>query len=93
MYNNQVYYTVVESNILANDNIATAYYTFFDRKAADAKLYSIWSYAANPPEDQTIQCFSAFLIQTTHDRAMMLESKVFDRRSPEPLPEPEEAGE
>ena len=93
MYNNVVYYTVVESNILANDQIATAYYTYFNRKEADAKLYSIWSYAANPPADQTIQCFSAFLVQTAYDKAIMLESKVFDRRSPEPPPEPVEPAE
>ena len=89
MYNNQTYYTVTESNILENDAIATQSYTYLEKEPAYAKLYGIWAYAADKPEGSTVQCFSVYMTQTTHDRIIMLESKVFDYREDEPAPEPE----
>jgi len=89
MYNNQIYYTITESNILENDTIATQNYTFMDKNKAAAKLYSLWAYAADLPEGATSQCMSVYMTEHRHDRNIMLESKVFDYRESEPIPEPE----
>lgn len=89
MYNNKIYWTVTESNILENDNIATQSYTFLEKGPAQAKLYNIWAYAADKPVENPTQCMSVTLMETRSDRNVLLESKVFDYRQPEPEPEPE----
>ena len=89
MYNNVTYYTVTESNVLANDTVGVQDYVFTDKPQAEAKLYKLWGYAANPPEEETRQLFSAYLTEHRHNSIILLESKVFDYRQPEPAPEPE----
>ncbi len=92
MYNNQIYYTVTESNVLQNDQIATANYTFTEKNLAEAKLYSLWAYGANIPEGGP-QCMSAYMMEHRHDRTILLESKTFDYRQPKPAPEIDEPEE
>ena len=89
MYNNQKFYTVTEVNVTASDNIATQVYAFTDQAAAQSKLYRLWGYGANPDAGETRQFLSAYMMEHDHDRGILLESKVFDYREPEPAPEPE----
>lgn len=92
MYSTEKFYTVTEANILANDNIGTQVYVYTGdnaRNQAQNKLYRLWAYGANPDQGETRQYFSATMHEYDHNRAIILESKVFDYRSPTPAPEPE----
>ena len=92
MYNNEKFYLVTEANVLSNDSIGTQVYTYTgaDAKAqAQAKLYRLWGYGANPDQGETRQLLSAAMMEYSGNKAILLESKVFDYRQPEPAPEPE----
>ena len=84
MYNNQKFYVVHEANISASDVISLANYAFTDKEQAESKLYRLWAYGANPEAGETRQLLSAFMTEHSGNRIIMLESKVFDRREPEP---------
>jgi transposase len=96
MYNNQKFWVVTEANVLSNDTIGTQVYAYTgDNAKEDAynKLYRLWSYGVKPDTGETRQYFSATLTEYDGNRAVMLESKVFDYRQPEPAPEPEDEPE
>ena len=106
MYNNQIYFQVSESNVLASGAIGTQNYTYVPdyadpnltkKQAEDAakakaqsKLYKLWGYGAEPEATENRQLLSAFMTEHRSSQIIMLESKVFDRREPEPEPEPPE---
>lgn len=93
MYNNQIYYTVTESNVLSNDTVGVQNYVYMTKTEAESKLYRLWGYGANPEAGEARQLLSAYMTEHSHDRIILLESKVFDYREPEPEPEPEPEGE
>ena len=93
MNNTEKFYTVTEANVLANDTIGTQVYVYTGDNAksqAQNKLYRLWAYGANPDQGETRQYFSATMHEYSHGKAIILESKVFDYREPEPAPEPEQ---
>lgn len=93
MYKTEKFYIVTEANVMANDTIGTQIYTYTGENAkTDAynKLYRLWSYGVKPDKGETRQYFSATLTEYSHEKAIMLECKVFDYRQSEPAPEPEE---
>lgn len=87
MYNTEKFYVVSEANVGANDTINMANYTFTDKAQAESKLYRLWGYGANPDVGETRQLLSAYMTEHSGDRIILLESKVFDYRQPEPEPE------
>ena len=89
MYNTQKFYVVTEANVGANDVINIATYAYTDKAQAESKLYRLWAYGANPDVGETRQLLSAYMTEHVGDRIILLESKVFDFRQPEPAPEPE----
>lgn len=96
MYNNEKFYIVTEANILANDTIGTQVYIYTGDNAkqeAYNKLYRLWSYGVKPDAGETRQYFSATLTEHNGGRAILLESKIFDYRESESIPEPEEPEE
>lgn len=92
MYNNEIFYTVTEANVSANGTVVTQVYAYSGdgaKEEAQNKLYRLWAYGAKPDAGETRIYFSATMTEYFHDRAILLESKVFDYREPEPAPEPE----
>ena len=87
MYNTAKYWTVTESNVLANDTVGSATYVYNTRAEAESKLYRLWGYGANPESGETRQLLSAYMTEHSHDRITMLECRVFDYREPEPEPD------
>lgn len=93
MYNNEKFWVVSEANVGANDTINMANYTFTGangKSQAESKLYRLWGYGANPESGETRQLLSAAMMEYSGNKAILLESKVFDYRQPEPVPEPNE---
>lgn len=93
MYNTEKFYLITETNILANDTIGTQVYAYTGENAktdAQNKLYRLWAYGAKPDKGETRQYFSASMTEYSGGKAILLESKVFDYRQPEPAPELEE---
>ena len=91
MYNTEKFYLVTEANVLANDTIGTQTYAYTGENAqseAQNKLYRLWAYGAKPDEGETRQLFSASMTEYSGSKAILLESKVFDYREPEPEPVP-----
>ena len=89
MYNTEKFYLVTEGNVSANDTVVTQVYAYTDKAQAQNKLYRLWAYGANPDQGETRQYFSATMTEYNHNNAILLESKVFDYRQPEPEPEEE----
>ena len=92
MYNTEKFYLVTEANVLSNDTIGTQVYAYVGENAkADAqnKLYRLWAYGAKPDEGENRQLLSASMTEYTGNKAILLESKVFDYRQPEPEPNEE----
>ena len=91
MYNTEKFYLVTEGNVSANDTVVTQVYAYTGEGAkadAENKLYRLWAYGAKPDQGETRQYFSATMAEYNHGNVIMLESKVFDYRQPEPDPEP-----
>jgi hypothetical protein len=93
MYNNQKFWVVTEANVGSNDTINMASYTFTDKNQAQSKLYRLWGYGSNPDSGETRQLLSAYMTEHRGNQIIMLESKVFDYRQPEPAPEVDEPEE
>ena len=89
VYKNVKYWTVTESNVLSNDTVGVQNYVYMTKAEAESKLYRLWGYGANPESGETRQLLSAYMTEHSGDHIIILESKVFDYRQPEPAPEPE----
>ena len=86
MYKNTPYWTVTESNVLANDTVVMQNYVYINKNEAESKLYRLWGYGANPEAGETRQLLSAYMTEHRGDRIVLLEARVFDYRDPEPEP-------
>ena len=89
MHNNQKFYKVIETQVTANDQFAVLHtdYTEDQKAQAYANLYQIWASASLNAGGLQYVCGQ--IIEYNHEKAILLESKVFDYRESEPEPEPE----
>lgn len=89
MYNTEKFYKVIEEQVTSEGQFACIQTDFTEaqKKNAYSNLYQIWSAASLNAGG--LQYHSGALIEYGHDKAILLEAKVFDYRQPEPAPEPE----
>lgn len=80
------FYTTIENQIREDGSKGLLYDHFEDENRAYAKYFTVCAAAAM----SGIPYHSAHIIRSD---GIMIEGKVFDRRSDEPEPEPEQVGE
>ena len=92
MYNNRKFYKVIETQIAADGGFADLHtdYTEAQRQSAYANFYQVCAAAALNAGG--LQYHAAQIVEYGHERAILLESKVFDYREDEPAPAEAEDG-
>lgn len=89
MYNTERFYKTIETQVSEAGQFADIHnsYTEDQKPLAYANFYQTCASASTNPNNMQYVC--AQIIEYSHDRSILLESRVFDYRQPEPAPEPE----